>query len=75
MDPTHAASQPSPVSGATLVTLLGLASGNAGFIAGLFGGIAGDQTLYAATATGFAAAAVFFTMSMSIAKFVRTNRT
>lgn len=63
----------SPVSNATLVTSIGLGSGNVGFISGIFGSIAGHQSLYAATATGTTAAVVAFGLGVTIATFVRKS--
>lgn len=73
MNGTQTEPPKSPVSNATLVTSIGLGSGNVGFAAGIFGGIAGDQNLYVATGTGFAAAVVAFGIGMTIATFVRKN--
>lgn len=75
MDSTQAETPKSPVSNATLVTSIGLGSGNLGFLAGIFGGIVGQQSTYAATATGFAAAVATFGIGMSIATFVRKSNT
>ncbi|WGD42010.1 hypothetical protein [Streptomyces cathayae] len=73
MDSTQAVSKKSPVPGAMLVTSLGLGAGNIGFAAGIFGRLAGDQTLYAATATGVFAGAGAFTLALTIASFIRKN--
>lgn len=54
-----------------LVTSIGLGSGNIGFAAGIFGRLAGDQTLYAATATGAGVGAAALTLGLTVASFIR----
>lgn len=73
LDTTQTAVAKSPVSNAILVTSIGLGAGNVGFISGIFGNIAGHQSLYAATATGTSAAVVAFGIGVTIATFVRKN--
>ncbi|MGC9440096.1 hypothetical protein [Streptomyces sp. WG5] len=73
MDTTQTESKKSPVPGAMLVTSLGLGAGNIGFVAGIFGRLAGAQTLYAATVTGVFVGAAAFTLFLTIASFIRKN--
>lgn len=73
MDSTHAEIRKSPVSKATLVTSIGLGSANFGFIAGIFGSVAGELSRYEATGVGATAATVAFGIGMSIATFIRKD--
>ncbi|MEH0627885.1 hypothetical protein [Streptomyces stelliscabiei] len=71
MDTTQTATKKPPGAGAMLVTSLALGSGNLGFTAGVFARLAGDLSLYEATATGFGFGAAAFAIGLSVASFVR----
>ncbi|MEU5281142.1 hypothetical protein AB0G87_32580 [Streptomyces asoensis] len=71
MDPTQITKKKNPGSGAMLVTSLGLGSAVVGFVAGIFGRMVGDQTLYEATATGVSASVGSFLLGLAVATFVR----
>ncbi|MDX3634800.1 hypothetical protein PV728_31995 [Streptomyces europaeiscabiei] len=73
MDNTQGAPPKTPGTGRMLVTTIGLSAGNIGFAAGIFGRLAGDQTLYTATATGAGVATAALALGLTIASFVRKD--
>ncbi|MGJ5826985.1 hypothetical protein [Streptomyces ossamyceticus] len=73
MDGTQGTPPKTPGSGGMLVTTIGLAAGNIGFAAGIFGRMVGDQTLFEATATGTGAGAATLALGMTVANFVRKD--